>query len=174
MTEKMRSCVMGLLLGQFSSPLPMAQKEPVAYLYNGVRLPKLPEWDREKYPYAYITVSESYNYTSVTLRLYQSMFTAINADWSGGWELLGDGDDYSEAKLTYKTADGIADTTWSDFKTTAFTFVLGTVVVDGVTKQYRARICTYPSDDVVWSNHSFSGPNGEDWITASEPIPVYE
>ena len=43
MTEKMRSSVMGLILGQFSSPLPMAQKEPVAYLYNGVRLPKLPE-----------------------------------------------------------------------------------------------------------------------------------
>lgn len=32
----------------------VAQKEPVAYLYNGVRLPKLPEWDREKYPYAWI------------------------------------------------------------------------------------------------------------------------
>lgn len=28
---------------------------PVAYLYNGVRLPKLPEWDREMYPYAYIS-----------------------------------------------------------------------------------------------------------------------
>ena len=55
MNSKMRSSVMGLILGQFSSPLPMAQKEPVAYLYNGVRLPKLPEWDREKYPYAVIT-----------------------------------------------------------------------------------------------------------------------
>lgn len=27
------------------NPLPISQKEPVAYLYNGVRLPKLPEWD---------------------------------------------------------------------------------------------------------------------------------
>jgi hypothetical protein len=26
----------------------------VAFLYNGVRLPKLPEWDREAYPYAFI------------------------------------------------------------------------------------------------------------------------
>ena len=54
MNEKMRSSVMGLILGQFSSPLPEVQKEPVAYLYNGVRLPALPEWDREKYPFAVI------------------------------------------------------------------------------------------------------------------------
>lgn len=27
---------------------------PVAYLYNGVRLPKLPEWDREMYPFAIV------------------------------------------------------------------------------------------------------------------------
>lgn len=62
MNEKMRSCVMGLILGQFSSPLSMAQKEPVAYLYNGVRLPKLPEWDRETYPYALIYKEELTNY----------------------------------------------------------------------------------------------------------------
>lgn len=29
--------------------------EPVAHSYNGVILPALPEWDREKYPYAVIT-----------------------------------------------------------------------------------------------------------------------
>ena len=54
MNEKMRSSVMGLIMGQFSSPLPISQKEPVAYLYNGVRLPALPEWDKEAYPYAVI------------------------------------------------------------------------------------------------------------------------
>ena len=59
MNELMRSSVMGLLLGQFSSPLPISQKEPVAYLYNGVRLPALPEWDRETYPYAVI-IGEGY------------------------------------------------------------------------------------------------------------------
>lgn len=30
------------------------QRQPVAYLYNGVRLPALPEWDKTAYPYAYI------------------------------------------------------------------------------------------------------------------------
>jgi hypothetical protein len=33
-----------------------------AYLYNGVRLPELPEWDREKYPYAYIVNAISWYY----------------------------------------------------------------------------------------------------------------
>lgn len=54
MNELMRSCAMGLILSLFSSPLPEVQKEPVAYLYNGVILPALPEWDRETYPYLVI------------------------------------------------------------------------------------------------------------------------
>lgn len=55
MTGKMKSCVKGLMMGCCGKPLPLsAKKEPVAWLYNGVRLPALPEWDREKYPYAVI------------------------------------------------------------------------------------------------------------------------
>ena len=53
MNGKMRSSVMGLILSLFSSPLPEVQKEPVAYLYNGVRLPALPEWDN----LAWITIT---------------------------------------------------------------------------------------------------------------------
>lgn len=37
---------------------PPAQ-EPVAYLYNGVRLQKLPEWDKETYPHAVIVQTGS-------------------------------------------------------------------------------------------------------------------
>lgn len=39
------------------------KREPVAYLYNGVRLPVLPEWDKTVYPYAhieYILSTDSY------------------------------------------------------------------------------------------------------------------
>lgn len=64
MNDKMRSWVMGMLLGQVSSPLPMTQtpeqKEPVAYLYNGVELPDINEvWTDElkaEYPYAHLGV----------------------------------------------------------------------------------------------------------------------
>lgn len=65
MTRKMRSYVKGLILSLCGKPLPLtAKKEPVAYLYNGVRLPKLPEYDKSKYPYAVI-----YQYNSKCLFL---------------------------------------------------------------------------------------------------------
>ena len=55
----LKSWLIGFDLGIAGKSLPLRRKrqerEPVAYLYNGVRLPKLPEWDREMYPYAYIT-----------------------------------------------------------------------------------------------------------------------
>lgn len=35
--------------------IPASAAETSTYLYNGVELPALPEWDRETYPYAYIT-----------------------------------------------------------------------------------------------------------------------
>jgi hypothetical protein len=36
--------------------------EPIAYLYNGVQLPALPEWDRATYPFAYIAYKENIGY----------------------------------------------------------------------------------------------------------------
>ena len=57
-TRRKRSYAAGYLLSLAGKPLPLTAsqpgKEPVSYLYNGVRLPKLPEWDREMYPYAVI------------------------------------------------------------------------------------------------------------------------
>ena len=50
MTERMRSAVIGVIMN-----LCRTSRTPVAYLYNGVRLPALPEWDREAYPFAVIT-----------------------------------------------------------------------------------------------------------------------
>lgn len=40
-------------LAGFSFPYSKPRK-PTAYLYNGIRLPALPEWDRGVYPYAVI------------------------------------------------------------------------------------------------------------------------
>ena len=46
------------LLLEASNPIPI-YNEPVNYLYNGVKLPKLPEWDKTVYPYAVISVNPS-------------------------------------------------------------------------------------------------------------------
>ena len=49
------SRLLGFLVGrQIAGQRRAVEKVPVAYLYNGVRLPALPEWDREAYPYAFI------------------------------------------------------------------------------------------------------------------------
>jgi hypothetical protein len=59
MTGKMRDFVKGLIPGLVVAPLPYTGSEPVAYLYNGIPLPALPEWDKEAYPYAVIVQNNS-------------------------------------------------------------------------------------------------------------------
>lgn len=56
----LRSFLTGLALGLSGKPLPLANKEPIAYLYNGVQLPKLPESDL---PYAVIVYKTKPNYS---------------------------------------------------------------------------------------------------------------
>ncbi|MBR5862186.1 MAG: hypothetical protein IKZ08_02550 [Bacteroidales bacterium] len=50
----LKSWLIGLIVGLVEKPMLLnaVKKEPIAYLYNGVQLPKLPEWDKEQYPYA--------------------------------------------------------------------------------------------------------------------------
>ena len=156
MTGKMRDYVKGLILGLSGKPLPMSQKEPVAYLYNGVRLPKLPEWDREAYPYAYISKSGTGTRTTYCLSICTSLYTSVDED-GDSWSL------YAEGCL--KSVTGIAPalidaTEWSQ--------------LDPYNNGNKYKVCNYDSDYVFWSDHSFSGPNGEEWITASDPVPVYE
>lgn len=51
--RRLKSLINGLLCGLVTPG--RLGRTPVAYSYNGVVLPKLPEWDREKYPYAVIS-----------------------------------------------------------------------------------------------------------------------
>jgi hypothetical protein len=47
------------------------RRKPVTYLYNGVELPPLPEWDKETYPYAWIrTVNGRYFFAATSSRPY--------------------------------------------------------------------------------------------------------
>lgn len=51
----------GIVISAACSALPVRKKLPTAYSYNGTILPKLPEWDRSVYPYAYITYFLTYD-----------------------------------------------------------------------------------------------------------------
>lgn len=157
MNEKMRSCVMGLLLGQFSSPLPMAQKEPVAYLYNGVRLPKLPEWDREKYPFVVVMqeVSSSiYFAQAIAAPLYTEETVSL-----AGKSLFQLAYDQS-----YLLKSAIQETgTWGDWYEVPKAYFQGRLENDGATENV-----------LVWTNHDILNQDGTVYLAASEPVPVYE
>lgn len=51
-----QSMILGWLMGrQIAGMRNAVERKPVAYLYNGVQLPALPEWDKEAYPYAVLS-----------------------------------------------------------------------------------------------------------------------
>lgn len=107
------------------------QKEPIAYLYNGVRLPKLPEWDKIKYPYAVISQYQN------TGGFYLSLDSApITVSDSG--------------LLTYRSKQyTVVENEWVDSHQLL-------------------------STSVVWANHDVYTKNGNSFLAASAPIPIYE
>ena len=129
------------------------EQEPIAYLYNGVQLPPLPEWDTVAYPYAviywddsvkrhYLFAVETENYYSES---YGTMFgtnfttkvpkSVVYLTTGEEWELQGD-EDYS-------------------------------IPVD---KDGPYTL----SCPVIWTNFDLNYSDGTLYCGASEPIPVYE
>lgn len=143
MNSKMRSSVMGLILSLFSSPLPEVQKEPVAYLYNGVRLPKLPEWDRGKYPYSYVgTVMYK------GIEEYRAYFAKeIHTKYASAMSFL-------DAALRYRLIDG----QWVEH---------GAGIPPFITSPLWSNVNIYYDSSV-------EEVGGTLYLSASDPIPVYE
>lgn len=137
----------GYALGICGKPLPFStKKEPVAYLYNGVRLPKLPEWDRETYPYAYLL------YNSL-LGLY---FLRVYSD-----PLIPGGE-----KFVF--ADGDANLARYELEDGLWIFKGDSVGETGFLPSSVARF--------VWANtdvYNYKG-DGTLILAASKPVPVYE
>ena len=158
----------GIILGLSLPPVPQIPREPIAYSYNGTILPKLPEWDRSVYPFAVLTKRSMLSQTEWKVSIYREMFAIHDANHGvDAFSLLVAGDDYLTATLGYTATE------WPALSTTSFTGN-NTADNDGTDVSYKQRLCDYDSDYVRWSNHSFNGPNGEEWIVASDPVPVYE
>lgn len=125
--------------------------EPVAYLYNGVRLPKLPDWDMEKFPYAFIIDDSVYGYTFMAT----SAPPKHNLDDDTGMvthdQFLCFG-----LRLYYRHKDGI------------WVFTAGEE--DGI-DYYMATSRLSPC---IWANTDLIKQDGSVYLTASEPVPVYE
>ena len=167
MTDKMRSFLKGLAMGLCGKPLEFAPgKEPVAYLYNGVRLPKLPEWDKEKYPYA---VLERYIYPTdgtevlvdkTTLTCSPAPFTyeaQYDSDVIASRPTAGDTAAYMECHIDHLQGE----TNWGEKK------------VYNLSYMEAPFISIHPLP--YWTNSDIIRNDGNGvWLAASEPVPVYE
>lgn len=114
------------------------ERQPIAYSYNGVILPALPEWDREMYPYAFI----GHNFIMTPI-LY------VASEITHGY------DDYD-----YWVAYGVRIATY-DGTANAWTESDGAESYQNVSR-------------IDWANFDVLNEDGSVYLSASEPIPIYE
>lgn len=171
MTEKDKDFLEGLAISAACHVLPARKvfREPIAYSYNGVILPKLPEWDREAYPYAVI-----YN-----------RFMGINILHVSSSKWIGTGEPffaYDEPfgektvnespclrfEIKYEYEGNRVIEYWGDTDADLLTQLGQMVDTDGDGFVDRGAESAY------WSNHDIIGADGTVLIAASDPIPIYE
>ncbi len=149
MNDNMRKFVRGLMVSTVSKGVLPKKGEPVAYLYNGVQLPKLPEWDREKYPYAFMCGSTDFDGS------YYVTINCLNV------QVYRDDDDHihpvqdGQYIRYYATADKDDDWTYFGYVNDIFTSSLFI-------------------GDVFWTNTDILNEDGTLYLAASDPVPVYE
>lgn len=148
-------------------PIPMCshseEKEPVSFLYNGIRLPALPEWDRGVYPKAIIYRWQTTTTSAVTTRL-----LCYSEEESPNGYRDSDGREYftidfpALASVYDESTDAWGALAHSD---DAFSGNTGISMSLG---------------DVIWSNHDINlqykllGTSYSDQFFATDPVPVYE
>lgn len=121
-------------------------REHIAYLYNGVRLPKLPEWDREAYPYAAITYKKHVDGSwGATLFASVTKYTATSTGLYSGSLSIGN----IEFSVDNKTES------W-EAKSGVYTYPI-----------------IWANYDVYYSDIA-EDVGGTLYLAASDPIPVYE
>jgi hypothetical protein len=145
----LKSWLTGCILGVCGKPLPIvAKKEPTAYSYNGVVLPKLPEWDKTEYPYAFIADNKS----GAVYTLYVSTELWVDRGYSGIWH--GGSSTAGNAIAFHINDDGSG---WQDGKDISST-------------QSSGGLGSPP----IWTNVDMYYKDGTLSLEASDPIPVYE
>lgn len=124
----------------------MMGKGAEKYSYNGVVLPKLPEWDKETYPYAYIS-------WSVGMQVYYLRCFA------------------SEMVLTKNGESMITPTDESVAYQAFYTRKNGSKWIDSAEGEWDGGN-TFSLPD--WTNADILNEDGSVFLKATEPVPVYE
>lgn len=118
-----------------------------AYLYNGVKLPELPEWDRAAYPYA--VIDEAVLRGVYRLHLFEHLPYAKTTESGGCYYGPMDGSTY-----VYKGIVSETDHYWD--------FNAAQPDDDGIYTK-----------NVVWCNFELLNEDGTTYLEASDPVPLY-
>lgn len=152
---------MGWMVGRMIAGM-RGKREPVAYLYNGVRLPKLPEWDKTVYPYAVISLFENDYHKGYIMDISATHYVAAEV-YPGH---VGNSLTITTPAMCYSLQDSGGENTTSPDGAWVLTSDLS-----GETENYF-RSGKYYS--LFWANYDVSGSDGTVYLAASDPVPVYE
>ena len=119
------------------------ERLPVAYSYNGVELPALPEYDTTAYPYAFIFTN-----SSGTTYLYYS-----NQQFHG----------YSSVMDLVRN---LAACTLGTYKISNGAWIVGTAPQEYAANEVATNI-------PFWANYDVLDVREQLWCAASEPVPIY-
>ena len=168
------SWAQGYLVGHALRPFLYMEKvrEPIAYLYKNVQLPPLPEWDREKYPYAaieYAIVGTIVLGGRMARLICSSEPILWNYTLTSECQLLGDvlyfG--YSNHDVVWRLSFGMNE----PYPPVDEWFKIGEAHFDERTNVSKVVTGT----NLEWANHDIvRASNGNVFMYASDPIPVYE
>jgi len=124
------------------------------YLYNGIELPALPEWDKTTYPYAILYLKSSGLY----------MFSVCNKPFSygtiEGFSFVGVWAEYNNAYKIYRVSEDL----------TQFELLNENENNGG----YYSPCETSHGDMLIWTNTDILNADGSVYLAASVPVPVGE
>lgn len=127
------------------------------YLYNGIELPQLPEWDKSIYPYAVI-VKQGYFTTYYKLRCYATI--SYYTDVDGERKFGGDG----TVAIGYQVP--VTDATNSAWES------VGEIDVSTVVGEHS--VSDDNSGNLMWANFDVLNTDGTIYLAASKPILLAE
>lgn len=152
------SLALGYLVGQqIAGQRKAEQKQAIAYLYNGTRLPALPERDKTVYPCVYMSYTESdagiYAIYAFTKPKHLTGATSEEKPWIAFEE--GESFLYSSGLWLSGYSDGRTFKEFGEY----------TYPPEGV---------TLTSGLPIWASYDIYNADGTLYLAASDPIPVYE
>ena len=163
-------CINGLVMALCGRPIQWPSREPVAYLFNGVRLPDIfsvytPE-QQETHPYATMVTSTDADIEThgraLLAYLILSTMPLIRQKGSFIYYELAAAEDGSVFRYLINTVDGVTDEDWKRDADKDGNYAAGD------------NVQAITLSTIRWANYDIYRDDGTIYLAASDPVPVYE